>query len=84
MENMEQKIREIIKMHVQLTRDIDSLTSNDSLIDVGLDSLSCIKVLVIIEEQFGIEFLDEDLTLENFRNLDSICKCIKSRLSQPI
>jgi acyl carrier protein len=54
---------------------------NLSLLETGtIDSLNILKLISYIEENFQLKFLDEDLTPENFENLNAILKCIEIRL----
>lgn len=51
--------------------------SNDyNLVDSGIDSISFIKLIILIENSFLIEFADEDLSVFNLSTLDEIMKYI--------
>lgn len=53
------KIREIIAE--QLGVDADSITMETSFIDdLGADSLDIVSLIMALEEEFGIEFAEED------------------------
>ncbi len=53
------KIREIIAE--QLGLDADSITMDSSFIDdLGADSLDIVSLIMALEEEFGIEFAEED------------------------
>ncbi len=53
------KIREIIAE--QLGLDADSITMETSFIDdLGADSLDIVSLIMALEEEFGIEFAEED------------------------
>lgn len=51
---------------------IYNLPLDEELISLGFDSLKTIHFLVSIEESFNIEFLDEDLLVENFSTIQKI------------
>ncbi len=51
-----------------------------SLLETGvLDSLSLLRLVVFIQEQFGIVVDDVDLVPENFDTVDAICAYLRSR-----
>jgi acyl carrier protein len=51
-----------------------------SLLDTGvLDSLSLLRLVVFIQERFGIVVDDVDLVPENFDTVDAICAYLRSR-----
>lgn len=53
------KIREIIAE--QLGIDADSITAESSFVDdLGADSLDIVSLIMALEEEFGIEFAEED------------------------
>ncbi len=41
-----------------------------------IDSMGVMELIAFIEANFGIEFTDEDLTVENFETLEAIIKII--------
>ena len=49
---------------------LDSLPSDDSLLDAGVDSLDFANLLLVIEERFGIKIPDEEaLALDSLRSI---------------
>ena len=56
------------------------LTNETSLLDSGvLDSLSLLRLVVFLEERFGITMGDADLLPENFASVNAICAYLRSR-----
>ena len=56
------------------------LTNDTSLLDSGiLDSLSLLRLVVFMEEQFGITMGDADLLPENFVSVNAICAYLRAR-----
>ena len=56
------------------------LTNETSLLDSGiLDSLSLLRLVVFLEERFGITMGDADLLPENFSSVNAICAYLRSR-----
>jgi acyl carrier protein len=53
------------------------------LLDMGiLDSLSLLKLVLFVQEQFGIEVDDVDLVPENFASVDAICAYLRPRTGE--
>jgi len=56
------------------------LADDANLLDSGiLDSLSLLRLVVFLEEQFGITMGDADLLPENFASVNSICAYLRAR-----
>jgi acyl carrier protein len=56
------------------------LDNQASLLDSGvLDSLSLLRMVVFIQERFGISVDDVDLVPENFDSVNSICAYLRTR-----
>ena len=56
------------------------LADNASLLDSGiLDSLSLLRLVVFLEERFGITMGDADLLPENFASVNTICAYLRAR-----
>ena len=56
------------------------LTDETSLLESGiLDSLSLLRLVVFLEERFGIMVDDADLLPENFASVDAICAYLRAR-----
>jgi acyl carrier protein len=56
------------------------LDNATSLLDSGIpDSLSLLRMVVFIQERFGIAVDDVDLVPENFDSVNAICAYLRSR-----
>jgi acyl carrier protein len=56
------------------------LADETSLLDSGiLDSLSLLRLVVFLEERFGITMGDADLLPENFASVNAICAYLRAR-----
>ena len=77
-------MKEKIKMEKESKRLIDIISEfssskfsepislKSSLFDMGINSISLIKIIVMIEQEFGIIFRDEDLVNENFETVNDL------------
>ena len=56
------------------------LSNDASLLESGiLDSLSLLRLVVFVEERFGITIGDGDLMPHNFGSVDTICAYLRAR-----
>ena len=60
---IEEKVIAIFKNHVKSSNEI---FSNTSLADLQVDSITFIKIVVALEEEFDMEFDDEKLLITAF------------------
>lgn len=51
---------------------INTLDPDDDLQQMGMDSISFIRVIVTIEEEFEVEFPDDYLIIDNMNTLNKI------------
>jgi acyl carrier protein len=59
------------------------LADDTSLLETGvLDSLSLLRLVVFLEERFGIGVGDTDLLPENFSSVNAICAYVRVREAQ--
>ncbi len=81
MEDIRKQISEIIATVFRLETDqVLAMPGDDSLAKVGMDSISCMDVVVQIEEAFDVNFFDEELLLDNLNTVDKLCDIVKSKL----
>ena len=59
------------------------LADDTSLLETGiLDSLSLFRLVIFVEERFGITVDESDLIPEHFNTIDAICAYLRTRTSQ--
>ena len=73
--NYELKIKEILKKVLNI--ETENLDSSTHLHNTILNSLTFIKLIVLLEEEFDIQFDDDDLDIEKFETIESIIDYIK-------
>ncbi len=70
---MEEKIKEIVVTVLELSQDdADMIDEDTDLTEYGLDSMTCVEVVVNLEEEFGITVDEEDLLVENMSTIAGI------------
>ena len=76
---IEQKIFEIIKKNIANEK-MDILAN---LTDLGINSITFVKILIAIENEYDFEFDDDDLNFENFKTVSTLAKYVEDRLQKP-
>lgn len=75
MSDIEVKLREYIKQSAHA-----DVASDTPLIEQGIiDSMGVMDLIAFIQSSFGVEFTDEDLTAENFQNIQAIAELIERK-----
>jgi acyl carrier protein len=59
-----------------------ALDLSSELVDLGLDSLNTVEIVVRLEEEFGIELPDEELTVETFETVGSLWSLVAATLNR--
>jgi acyl carrier protein len=76
---LEAVINDFISRELVQDRALLPLGNTTSLLDTGvLDSLNLLRLVVFIQERFGIVVNDVDLIPENFDTVNVICACLRS------
>ncbi len=76
--SIELKIREIIKDNIDGTMTIEQIGVDRSLVDLGINSITLIKIIVSIEDEFKFEFGNEDLDANKFPTLKSLISYVEN------
>ena len=74
---MKEIIINIIKDNLAFKEEVKE---NTNLSNLSLDSLSFITALVTIEEVFSISFTDEELNIDNFKNVSDLVNQVKRKV----
>jgi len=77
LENLEKYL--LTEIEVDLSN--KSLDPNEDLLEQGIiDSLGIMKLVLFLEESYGIQVDDQDITPENFQCLSSMVKYVEQQL----
>lgn len=79
MSNKEKIIIELVEQILYTDINCDVYAN---LINVGMDSIKVIQLLVKLEEEFNIEFADEDLQMKFFVSIKEIAKLVDKKLNE--
>lgn len=78
---MESVINNYISHELVSNPGVLPLQHDSSLLASGiLDSLAVLKLVLFLEEEYGIVMDAEDVLPENFETIDAICARLRSRL----
>jgi acyl carrier protein len=72
------ELREILHRHLLdeiLLRD-HPLADDEDLFDAGFDSMSLSRLLVFVEERFGVNIPDEDVAVDEIATLDGLTRFV--------
>ena len=76
---IEDRIRKIIVNEIGINIDSERLKTDTLLSDIGMDSMNSLDLIMAIEEKFNILFEDNDLIIDNFKNIGSLISYVKKR-----
>lgn len=72
------RLKEIIARSIDI--DISTIENDFNLIDAGFDSISFIKMIILIENIFSIEVDDDDLSIFTLSTLSTLIEYIEKKL----
>lgn len=79
--DIEKKVIDIIDLILEEPGVKDFFEENDDLLQFGIDSISFIKIIVAIEDEFKIEFEDDHLDFTKFASKKTLCNSIERLVS---
>ncbi len=77
--SMRQKLKAFIFEELIFSDDPDAFGEDDDLLEAGLDSMGIMRLVMFIEEAFGVTLPDDELEPENLRTLKRLEGWIKSQ-----
>lgn len=79
---METELRELLTDTLRLGSRGEALTAQSELLGSipELDSMAIVSVLTQIEEDFDIEFDDDEISAESFATLASLCSLVEGKV----
>jgi acyl carrier protein len=71
------KLKEFIMTEVSPDLNLVKLDDDEPLIESGIiDSLGVLKILAFLDETFGVDLSSDQIKLENFKTVSSICALV--------
>ncbi len=69
---MNDKIRQILKDHGRLSKEVDTLADDSDLYQAGMTSHASVNVMLALEGEFDVEFPDHMLKRSVFESIAAI------------
>jgi acyl carrier protein len=80
MNDLSAKIKEFIITEVNPELNLSHLDDGEPLIESGIvDSLGVLKIMSFLDESFGVDLSSEEIKLENFRDVRTICELVSKQ-----
>ena len=78
--NVTEKIFEFVREHFDIGDDPD-YTTDVHLFDEGfVDSLGAVEIIAYVEEEFGIQITQKDITLYPMNTVEEIAAVVESKI----
>lgn len=76
-----ERIRGFIREDIALDAPDARLEDDTPLLDGILDSMSLMRLVAFLEEDFGVEIDDTAITAENFRTVEDIARLVRGSVA---
>jgi len=74
------RIKEFIKSGLIVIDDGVSFGDDDNIFELGLvDSIFAVQLIYFVEEEFDIEVLDSELSIDNFNSVNRIWEFVRRK-----
>ena len=74
----DRRIKEIIAGHVDNALNVNDIKSGDFLDNIGINSINFIRIVIEIENEFGISFDVDYLGFEVYENIQALLDYVSS------
>ncbi|MEK4477160.1 acyl carrier protein [Paenibacillus sp. FSL R7-0048] len=81
MNSVEQRVREIITSHVDVSVDMDKVKNNSYLDTIGVNSINFIRSVLDLESEYTIEFDIDMLGFDSFETFGNLVKYVEQKIS---
>lgn len=71
------KLKDYIFEELVFHDEPDNFGEDEDLLEAGLDSMGIMRLVIFIEEQFGVALPDDELEPENLQTLNRLASWIK-------
>ena len=78
MSELKHKLKQFIMTEVNPDRNLEGLEDDEPLLESGIiDSLGVLKILGFLDEEFGIDLSADQIKLEKFKDISTICALVE-------
>ncbi|MGR9044851.1 MAG: phosphopantetheine-binding protein [Gammaproteobacteria bacterium] len=74
---MKKKLRDFIFQELVFIAEPQSFGDDDDLLDAGLDSMGIMRLIMFIENEYGVTLPDSEIEPENVHSFNALEKWIK-------
>ncbi len=84
-ETLVNQLKAIMAEELDVNLKVEEIDENASLFEDGLslDSIAIVELISLVEQHFGFEFSDSELSPESFSNLRVLANLISSKMESP-
>ncbi len=76
----QEQLKEYVLSEFMFDQNPEALTADYDLLNNGvIDSMGILDLVSFMEEKFGVQVGDDEITPDNFRNLDTLVKMIETK-----
>lgn len=75
-----QKIEEKVRKYLAEIMEDESLMMVDVNQELGIDSISFVRVVIELEEEFNFEFNEFDLNIQSFQKISDFVKYVEDQI----
>ena len=77
-----EQLKHIIAQDLDVNLALEDINEESSLFEdgLGLDSVSVMEFITLIEERFKFQFSDSELNIESFKSLNMLANIISNKL----
>ncbi len=81
---MLKQLKHILANDLDVNLTVEDIDGESSLFEdgLGLDSVSVMEFITLIEERFGFQFSDSELNIESFKSLNILADLISNKLNE--
>jgi acyl carrier protein len=80
MNSIEAQIRDYLSQYMLFNDESFEFSDDDSFVEQRIiDSMSVMEVVMFVEETFGVEVADTDITLDNFDSVSKLARYIRMK-----
>jgi len=83
--DIRKRLKEFILSEFGEDTQLQALTADDDLIQEGIvDSMGVLQIVNFIEQTYGSQVADDEITVENFRTINSIAGLIAQKIGAQV
>ena len=80
--NIQDIVKRIVKENIQTPNSVENVSDEKFMESIDINSIASIKIIVAIEDEFGIEFDNNLLDVELFQSLDGLVSYVQNKIRQ--